>query len=73
MHSVRTKLNPNKLTGCFEIFGYDFMCDEDLTVWLIECNINPSLDCTSSVLKKLMPRMIDDAFKLTIDREFTCP
>ena len=49
------------------------MCDQDLTVWLIECNINPSLDCTSKILKSLVPRMIDDALKLTVDKEFICP
>ena len=73
LHSVRHKLNPKKLNGCFEIFGYDFMCDDDLTVWLIEVNVNPSLDYTSKLLKKLIPRMIDEAFKYTIDKEFVNP
>jgi len=49
------------------------MCDEDLTVWLIECNFNPSLECTSKILETLVPRMIDDALKLTIDKEFKYP
>ena len=53
------------------MFGYDFMCDHDLTVWLIECNTNPCLDGSSAILRRLLPRMIDDAFKLTIDRY--CP
>ena len=57
----------------FEILGYDFMCDNDMTVWLIECNTNPCLDETSSILKTLLPRMLDDALKLSIDREFPDP
>jgi hypothetical protein len=27
----------------FELFGYDFMIDEDFNLWLIECNTNPSI------------------------------
>ena len=27
----------------FELFGYDFMLDEDLNPWLIEVNTNPSI------------------------------
>lgn len=49
------------------------MCDNDLTVWLIECNTNPCLDESSSLLRRLLPRMLDDAFRLTIDRDFASP
>ena len=49
------------------------MCDNDLTVWLIECNTNPCLDESSSLLRRLLPRMLDDAFRLTIDRDFVSP
>lgn len=54
----------------FEIYGYDFMVDENFNIWLIEANTNPCLDESSDLLKEYMPRMIDDAFKLTIDRIF---
>lgn len=33
-------------------------------------NTNPSLDESSLLLENLLPRMIDDAFKLTIDTIF---
>jgi len=71
--SVKRKLDPNKRNGCFEILGYDFMIDYDLTVWLIEVNTNPCLAESSEILKNLLPRMLDDAFKLTIDKEFPNP
>lgn len=51
----------------FEIFGYDFILDEDFNVWLIEANTNPCLEESSALLKALIPRMLDDAFKLTLD------
>lgn len=40
----------------FELFGYDFMIDEDLKVYLIEVNTNPCLDTSPcSLLKRLIP------------------
>jgi D-alanine-D-alanine ligase-like ATP-grasp enzyme len=43
------------------------MLDKIGTPWLIEVNTNPCLEESSKLLKQLMPRMIDDAFKLTLD------
>lgn len=57
----------------FEIFGIDLMMDESLKLWLIEVNTNPSLDETNQFLQALIPRMLDDAFKLTLDQEFKPP
>jgi hypothetical protein len=67
------KLNPNNKRHTFEIFGYDFMVDEKLKPWLIEVNTNPCLDLTSKLLGSYIPRMIDDAFKLTLDVNFPAP
>ena len=56
---------------CFEIFGYDFILDEKYQPYLLEINTNPGLEISSPLIDELLPRMIDDAFKLTIDQEFT--
>ena len=61
------RLNPNMKKNTFEIFGYDFMIDEEIRPWLIEVNTNPCLEETSALLRQLLPRMLDDAFKLTLD------
>jgi hypothetical protein len=55
---------------CFEIFGYDFLIDEDFNPFLIEINTNPGLEESSPLIKMLVHRMVDDALKLTIDEEY---
>ncbi len=65
--SAKKKLNPNKRKQCFELFGYDYIIDNDANVWLIEANTNPCIEESSSILKILLPRMINDMLKLTID------
>lgn len=57
-------------SSIFELFGYDFMVDEDFNLWLIEVNTNPSIAESSLYLKSLIPRMIDDMMKLTVDKTF---
>ncbi|KRX01751.1 hypothetical protein PPERSA_01621 [Pseudocohnilembus persalinus] len=70
--SVKEKLNPNKYENCFEIFGYDFFIDADYQVWLIEANTNPCLEESSQIQKELLPRMLNDAFKICLDKNFPC-
>ncbi|EGR27473.1 tubulin-tyrosine ligase family protein, putative [Ichthyophthirius multifiliis] len=68
--SVRKKINMHNRKHCFEIFGYDFLIDSELNIWLLEVNTNPAIDECSNILKKLVPRMIDDALQLTVDKIF---
>ena len=69
-NSVKKKINIDGKKGCFEIFGYDFMFDIDLNPFLIEINTNPGLEISSPLINKLIPRMVDDALKLTIDAKY---
>lgn len=71
--AARLKLNKNNRKFCFEIFGYDFMVDEQLKPWLIEVNTNPCIEESSQLLVKLLPRMLDDALKITLDWIFPVP
>lgn len=66
--AVKNKLLEREYRHCFEVFGYDFIIDEGMKVWLIEVNTNPCLEESSELLRCLMPRMINDALKLTIDK-----
>ena len=70
MESVKKIINKYNRKKCFEIFGYDFMIDIDLNPFLIEINTNPGLEISSPLIEKLVPRMIDDALRLTIDVDF---
>ena len=58
MLAVAKKINRNNRKHCFEIYGYDFMIDADLKVWLIEVNTNPCLEESSPILVELLPRML---------------
>jgi hypothetical protein len=68
--SVGKKLIKTNPILCFEIFGYDFIIDNDFKPWILEINNNPGLCISSPVIQKLIPRMLDDAFRLTIDKVF---
>lgn len=68
--ATRKLLDPSRRRSCFELFGYDFIIDEDFNSWLIEVNTNPCIEDSSSILKVLLPRMIDDMIKLTVDAYF---
>ena len=68
--SVRYKMNPNKRKHCFELFGFDFLLDEDFRLWLIEINTNPFLGTPNKDMVKLVPQMIEDMLKITVDPIF---
>ena len=70
LKSVKKLINQNKRKGSFEIFGYDLMFDQDINPFLLEVNTNPGLEISSPLISKLVPRMIDDALRLTIDKVF---
>ena len=55
---MRKKLNVEDRHFCYELFGYDFIIDEEFKVWLIEVNTNPCLEESSALLKAILPRMI---------------
>jgi len=68
--SVKTKINEMNRKYTFEIFGFDFMIDCNFEPFLIEINTNPGLEESSPLIKMLIPRMLDDALRLTVDKEF---
>lgn len=63
MRAVSRKMDPNRKNASFEIFGYDFMIDEDLNTWMIEVNTNPCFELSSPYLARLIPAMVENALK----------
>ena len=51
----------------FELFGYDFMIDEDCKVYLIEVNTNPCLETPCALLQRLITQVLDQSFKIAVD------
>lgn len=67
------KVDPKRRQNCFEIFGYDFMIDEEFRVYLIECNTNPCLELSCPLLARIIPAMLDNSFRLAVDPLFPPP
>jgi tubulin polyglutamylase TTLL1 len=57
----------------FEIYGLDYMIDENFKPWLIEINTNPCIETSSILMEKIIPRMVDEAFRLSLDIIFPPP
>ena len=75
-HSIRSvvnKIDPWRRENCFEIFGLDFMIDDSYKVWLIEVNTNPCLELSCPLLSRIIPNMLENAFRITLDPLFPPP
>ncbi len=70
MNAIGKKFFKTENVLCFEVFGYDFIVDKNFKPWILEINNNPGLGISSPVIEKLVPRMFDDALRLTIDKIF---
>jgi len=73
MKAVSRKMDSNRRYNSFEIFGYDFMIDEDMRPWLIEVNTNPCLELTAPYIARLIPAMVENSIKIAVDPIFPPP
>eukprot|EP00794_Sanderia_malayensis_P015068 gene15068-16623_t len=53
--------------GYFDLLGFDFMVDENMKVWLIEINVNPALFTNCASLQQVIPGVIDETLRITIE------
>ena len=55
-----------KLTSCnlFELYGFDIILDNQLNPWLLEVNINHSLNCDMDVDTKVKSKLITDILNI---------
>ena len=64
--SYKEKFNPNKRENAFELFGYDFIIDEDMRTWLIEVNTNPYLGAPNKKMMEMVNAMIFDMLEIAL-------
>lgn len=67
---ICTDLNPSQREHSYELFGYDFLIDEDFRVWLIEVNTNPYLGVPNEFIKDLLPKMMSELLQIVADPVF---
>ena len=48
----------------FEIYGFDILLDSFLNPWLMEVNLNPSLNCDSVLDLKIKSKVLTDIFNI---------
>ena len=57
----------------FEIFGFDFMLDDQFKVYLIEVNTNPCLETTCPLLQKIITDIVDSGIRIALDPLYPPP
>ena len=57
--SVKNKLKCCR--GYFDLYGLDFMVDDNMKVYLIEVNANPSLSTNCTVLYGVVPQVVRES------------
>ncbi|XP_069466185.1 inactive polyglycylase TTLL10 [Ambystoma mexicanum] len=63
--AVKSKLECKM--GLFDLFGCDFLIDEDFKVWLLEMNCNPALHTNCEVLKDVIPDVVNETLDLALE------
>jgi hypothetical protein len=55
----------------WELFGYDFMLDENYNTWLIEINSSPDLSYSTHITKELVKEAVHSLLDIVIYNKFT--
>mgnify|MGYP003878273451 CR=1 FL=1 len=64
-HLIRmTQFNYFRHSAHWEFFGVDFMLDQDLNLWFIECNSVPALEATNKEKEAFLMKLLKDQFEI---------
>ncbi|ETW07522.1 hypothetical protein H310_02023 [Aphanomyces invadans] len=61
------------LPNCFEVYGVDFIVDDDLRVWLLEVNPGPDFKQTGNRLQPLIQTLFEGMVDIVTDTFFVKP
>ncbi|CAH1239473.1 TTLL10 [Branchiostoma lanceolatum] len=64
-HSVRHKIQCR--LGYFDLYGFDFLLDEDMKVYLLEINVNPALHTNCEVLQDMIPPLVEETVRVSLE------
>jgi len=56
----------SSLSSVYELYGLDFVMDENLDIWFIECNVAPQIVGTNTRKTQLLTKMIQDMFEIQL-------
>ncbi len=60
------------MSNCFELFGLDFMVDDELQVFLLEVNPGPDFKQTGTRLRSVIVSLWEQVFRVVIDKGQLC-
>ncbi|THD27423.1 Tubulin tyrosine ligase [Fasciola hepatica] len=53
--------------GLFQLFGLDFMLDQDMRPWLLEVNSNPAMAINCDVLHQVLPGLVHQSIHIVLE------
>jgi tubulin monoglycylase TTLL3/8 len=63
IRAVYGKIDPRRRSNSFELFGLDFMIDDNFKLWLIEVNTNPCLELSCPLLSRIIPSLVENVLR----------
>jgi len=68
--SVQDEMDACQTTkNSFEMFGFDYMLDDEYNPWLIEVNLSPDMSYSTAITEKLVKAMGEDIIKVVVDNK----
>jgi len=68
--SVQDEMDACQTTkNSFEMFGFDYMLDDNYNPWLIEVNLSPDMSYSTAITEKLVKTMGEDIIKVVVDNK----